>query len=246
MATGFATNLALANKEANQCYELRVYTAAEGKLEALNSRFRDHTCKLFEKHGMTNVGYWTPVENPQRKLYYILSYPDREARTKGWNGFIRDPEWQAAYKESEKEGRLAAKVESHIMHTSDLSPAIKISKPKAQRLFELRTYTATEGNLERLKKRFRDHTMRLMKKHGIAHYGYWELDSDNKDAKSTLIYIITHKSEEARTKSLNGFREDAAWKKAKEESEKEAGGALTTPDGVKSVLMVATDYSKTR
>ena len=70
------------DKPANdaRCYELRVYFANDGKLDALNKRFREHTCQLFEKHGMTNVGYWMPLENPERKLYYILSYPNRAAR----------------------------------------------------------------------------------------------------------------------------------------------------------------------
>src|SRR4029453_345490 len=43
-------------------FEMRAYYAAPGKLEDLQARFRDHTVKLFEKHGMTNVGYWVPVD----------------------------------------------------------------------------------------------------------------------------------------------------------------------------------------
>ena len=58
--------------EDTRCYELRVYTAAEGKLEALNARFRDHTCKLFEKHGLTNVGYWVPSDKSDNRLIYVL------------------------------------------------------------------------------------------------------------------------------------------------------------------------------
>src|ERR1043165_1768837 len=69
------------------CYELRIYHAAEGKLDALNARFRDHTMKLFEKHGITNVGYFTPLDNPDRLLYYFLTYPSREARDKSWKEF---------------------------------------------------------------------------------------------------------------------------------------------------------------
>src|ERR1043165_2758483 len=62
----------------NRCYELRTYYAAPGKLDALNARFRDHTMKIFEKHGMINVGYWTPVENPDNKLIYVLAFPSRD------------------------------------------------------------------------------------------------------------------------------------------------------------------------
>ena len=61
-------------------YEMRIYYAAPGKLEDLNARFRNHTMRIFAKHGMTNIGYWIPIENPENKLVYILSYPSREAR----------------------------------------------------------------------------------------------------------------------------------------------------------------------
>ena len=61
-----------------RCFELRIYTPAEGKLDALQSRFRDHTMKLFEKHGMTNIGYFTPLDESDKKLYYFLAYPSRD------------------------------------------------------------------------------------------------------------------------------------------------------------------------
>src|SRR5258706_8459959 len=90
---------ALAAEKDAALYEMRVYYAAEGKLDALNARFRDHTVKLFEKHGIANVGYWMPIENPDRKLVYILSHKDRPAATASWKAFVGDPEWQKAYKE---------------------------------------------------------------------------------------------------------------------------------------------------
>ena len=88
------------------CYELRVYHAAAGKLDALHERFRNHTCAFFTKQGMTNVGYWVPLENPDRKLYYILSYPNRAARDTSWKAFMDDADWKKAFAESEKNGRL--------------------------------------------------------------------------------------------------------------------------------------------
>ena len=75
----------------------RVYYAAPGKLEELNTRFRDHTCKLFEKHGIVNLGYWTPIDNPENKLIYILAYPSREARETSWKKLMADPDWQTAH-----------------------------------------------------------------------------------------------------------------------------------------------------
>src|SRR5947209_15484991 len=77
-------------------YEMRVYYAAPGKLDALNARFKDHTLKLFEKHGITNVAYFTPIDNKDSKLVYFLSYPSKEARDKSWKAFGADPDWKKA------------------------------------------------------------------------------------------------------------------------------------------------------
>lgn len=105
-------------------FELRTYTAAPGKMDALNARFRDHTCKLFVKHGMTNIGYWNP-EDPNeagKKLIYILAFPTQEAADKSWNAFRTDPEWRAVQKASEKDGRLVEKVERVYLKPTDYSP----------------------------------------------------------------------------------------------------------------------------
>lgn len=102
-------------------FEMRTYYAAEGKIDALNSRFRDHTNKLFQKHGMELVGYWQPVDK-QDVLVYILAYPSREAREKSWKDFAADPDWQAAHKASETNGKLVAKVDSVYMTPTDYSP----------------------------------------------------------------------------------------------------------------------------
>ena len=106
-------------------FEMRTYYAAEGKIDALNARFRNHTNKLFQKHGIELVGYWQPVdENNNQKgvLVYILAYPSREAREKSWKAFFADPDWQAAAKKSEENGKLVAKVESVYMTPTDYSP----------------------------------------------------------------------------------------------------------------------------
>ena len=80
-----------------RCYELRIYTAAKGKLEALNARFRDHTCKLFEKHGLTNVGYWVPADKSDNRLIYVISSPNRAAHAKSFKAFLNDPDWKKKY-----------------------------------------------------------------------------------------------------------------------------------------------------
>lgn len=228
-----------------RCYEMRTYYAAPGKLDALNARFRDHTCKLFEKHGMTNYGYWTPIENTDSKLVYVLSYPSKEAREASWKAFVADPDWIKAKDESEKNGKLVAKAESIFLQTTDFSPEVKVSTA-APRVFELRTYTTTTGNLDRLLARFRNHTTKLFEKHGMTNLPYWTLLPGQPGSDNTLIYFLAHKDVEASKASFAAFRANPDWIKAKEASEKEGGGSLTIPDGVKSVMMVPTDYSPTK
>jgi hypothetical protein len=224
-----------------EVYEMRVYYAAEGKLDALHARFRDHTMGLFEKHGIKNVGYFVPEgANPERKLVYFIKHASRDARTKSFRDFGSDPDWQKAAKESEKDGRLVTKIEESFLIPTDYSPTPKIEK-KGDRIFELRTYTTPEGKLENLNSRFRDHTLNLFKKHGMENIIYWTKMPDQKDANTTLVYLLAHKNKEARDKSFDAFRQDPDWVKAKTESEK--NGSLTVDQGVKSEILVPTDYS---
>ncbi|MEX2301723.1 MAG: NIPSNAP family protein [Bryobacterales bacterium] len=105
-------------------FELRIYHANPGKLDALNARFRNHTNKLFVKHGMELVGYWTPADGPeaQNTLVYILAYPSREAREASWKAFRDDPAWIKAKEESEKGGVLVEKVDAKFLNPTDYSP----------------------------------------------------------------------------------------------------------------------------
>jgi hypothetical protein len=107
-------------------FEMRIYTANPGKMSALHARFRDHTCKLFEKHGMQNIAYWqqTSGDNAENLLVYVLAYPSEDARKKSWDAFVNDPDWKKAKAESEKDGVLVAKVDSRFMKPTDYS-AIK-------------------------------------------------------------------------------------------------------------------------
>jgi len=109
----------------SRIFELRTYYAAPGKLEELHARFRNHTMKIFKKHGMEVVGFWGPTDKDkgsENMLVYVMAFPSREARDKAWRAFGADPDWQAARKESEKNGRLAEKVESVIMKATDYAP----------------------------------------------------------------------------------------------------------------------------
>lgn len=248
------TASALAANTDTRVFEMRTYYAAPGKLDALNARFRNHTVKLFEKHGITNIGYWMPIENPDNKLIYVLAYPTREARDVAWKEFQADPEWKSAQAASEVDGKLVAKVEQIFFTALDFSPDIKPSISTDGRVFELRTYTTPAGLLPNLHARFRDHTLALFAKHGMTNLFYWKLLPEQpKNANllgtpdTTLIYLLAHQSPEGAKASFDAFRADPAWVAARKASEEKAGGSLTVEkDGVKSVFLKATDYSPTR
>ena len=241
-----ATVTAFSAEPDTRVFEMRTYYAPAGKLDELHARFRDHTMALFEKHGITNIGYWVPIENTDNKLVYVLAYPSRAARDTSWKEFNADPDWQAAHKASEVNGKLVAKVEQLFMTATDFSPAIQPSKGTGERVFELRTYTTTPGNLPLLHARFRDHTIALFAKHGMTNLFYWQLLPDQVAAENTLVYLLAHASEDAAKASFAAFRADPDWVAVKKASEEKGGGSLTVPDGVKSVFLKATDYSPTR
>ena len=232
-----------------RCFEMRVYYAPEGKLDALHARFRDHTIKLFEKHGITNLGYFVPIgDNPERKLVYFLAYPSLDARNASWKAFMADPDWVKAYKASEANGKLVAKVESAYLSATDYSPLAKAEKI-GNRVFELRTYTTESGRLPNLNARFRDHTVALFAKHGMTNVAYWTPMADQKGAASppdkdnTLLYLLAHASQDAAKASFGNFGKDPDWQAARKASEEKAGGSLTAKGGVTSVFLVPTDYS---
>ena len=178
---------ASAAENGTRVFEMRTYYAAPGKLDDLNKRFREHTITLFAKHGMTNVGYWMPVENPENMLVYVLSYPSREAREASWKGFMADPDWKKAQTASEVNGKLVTKVAQVFMTATDFSPEGKLPAGQDGGIFELRTYTTTPGNLPLLHARFRDHTLGLFMKHGMTNLWYWQLAKDQPGADKTLI-----------------------------------------------------------
>jgi hypothetical protein len=127
MGACFTEESTAQEKGVSRVYELRTYTTEPGRLPALNKRFRDHTLKLFEKHGMKNEMYWTPTdpELAENTLIYIVSHESREAAKKSWAAFQADPEWQKAKAASEADGKIVAKVTTVFMQPTDYSPPAK-------------------------------------------------------------------------------------------------------------------------
>src|ERR1700759_5209742 len=121
-----ATRSATPATDSDRVFEIRTYTAEPGKLPDLLKRFRDHTCQLFEKHGMTNIGYWVPTDEPrsQNTLIYILAHKSRDAAKQSWKDFQADPDWIKVKDASEANGKIVTKVESIYAAPTDFS-AIK-------------------------------------------------------------------------------------------------------------------------
>ena len=109
-------------KSKERIYELRTYHVIPGRMPAMLKRFREHTTELFEKHGMENVGYWTPVgKEGESRLIYVLAHDDAEAAKKSWQGFRDDPDWHKARDASEEDGKIVEKVESVFLKPTDFS-----------------------------------------------------------------------------------------------------------------------------
>ena len=116
---------AAAMEPAGRVFEIRTYHTFPGRLDALHKRFREHTMKIFERHGMTNVAYWVPQDSPAKEatLIYVISHASREAAKTNWAEFGADPEWKKVSADSEADGgKIVEKVDSVFVDATDYSP----------------------------------------------------------------------------------------------------------------------------
>lgn len=105
-------------------FELRTYTATPGNLDNLHARFRNHTTRIFRKHGMEVVGYWSPTSEEEREdtLVYLLAHDSQDAANASWQAFIGDPEWSEVAEESNRNGQILGGIERKYMVATDYSP----------------------------------------------------------------------------------------------------------------------------
>ncbi|MFM1934956.1 MAG: hypothetical protein RL360_1837 [Bacteroidota bacterium] len=231
-----------AKKTDNRYFEMRIYYCHPGRLDALIQRFTNHTTKIFEKHGMTNVGYWIPTNNTENALYYILAYPSKAERDSSWKHFSSDPEWKTVSKKSEETGKIVAKVTSIFMNATDFSPKIKPSGGAVDQVFELRTYTQLPGRNPAILSRFRDHTMKIFKSHDIKNIAYFTTIEKDPAVQSKLVYLVAHPSEEAAKTNWGAFVNDPKWKQVSSDSEKD--GKII--EKIESIFMTPTSFSTIR
>jgi hypothetical protein len=243
----FAITLAsaafMSASEDSPVYELRTYTAAPGRLNDVLARFRDHTIGIFNRHGMTSVGYWVPQDvkdGAGEKLVYLLKHPSREQAVKNWAAFHADPEWLSVSKATDAHGKIVAHTESVFLAPADFSPDVGPgSGPGAPRIFELRIYTTPEGKLAALDTRFRFPERSYFVRHGMMEVGYFHPIDTAAGAGHTLVYMLAHASRDAATASWAGFRADPDWIALKAATEKD--GALTTK--VVSIFLTPAEFS---
>lgn len=235
----FAVN---AKKTDPRYFEMRIYYCHPGRLDALIQRFTNHTTKIFEKHGMTNVGYWIPTNNTENALYYILAYPSKADRDSSWKHFSSDPEWKTVSKKSEETGKIVAKVTSIFMNATDFSPKIKPSGGPVDQVFELRTYSQLPGRNPAILARFKDHTMKIFKSHDIKNIAYFTTIEKDPAIQSKLVYLVAHPSEEAAKANWGAFVNDPKWKQVSTDSEKD--GKII--EKIESIFMTPTSFSTIR
>lgn len=218
-------------------YELRIYKANEHRFEDLINRFREHTDRLFRKHGMEPVGYWIPTDGTakqKRTLVYVLKHPSRYDAYVNWGKFTRDREWERVLDQPIYKGLLSEEP-THVFMTetdysaSEFKAASNNIDDNAEGVYELRTYTTNPGKLPNLNTRFRDHTTRLFNKHGMKNIAYWTA-FDKPEIDNTLIYLVRHANREQADANWKAFASDPEWKKVAQESQVDGKFLANPPD----------------
>ena len=223
-------------------YELRIYAASERRHGHLIKRFREHTDRIFRRHGMQPVGYWIPIDGTarqKRRLVYILKHASRYAAYRSWNNFSTDGEWERVIEMPEFKGLLSDKPIRIFLTENDYSKMDALETYPSGGVFELRTYTTNPGKLGLLNQRFRDHTLRLFEKHGMTNIGYWT-PFDRPEVESTLIYLIRHVNRDQADANWKAFGQDPEWKKVARESQVDGRFLARSPE---RLYLKALDFS---
>jgi hypothetical protein len=255
-------------KSGGLLYELRSYVPEAGRQSDAIKLIENAGVSYMKKHNITLLGAWTPEDAADERVFTLVSHKDKAACDAAWSAFQNDSGWKEAIQKSAVDGKKPVKSFDRVfLIENDYSPALP-PQPVASRVYELRTYVATKGNLAALNARFRNHTLKLFEKHGMTNIAYWSaldgdsltcekllaatgplnsakggMDANTPAASNSLIYFIAHASRDAAKQSFDGFRKDPDWQKALKESEANAGGPLTVKDGVKSLFLKPTSFS---
>jgi hypothetical protein len=222
-------------------FELRTNHAAEGKLEALHERFRDHTIRLLARHGIECVGFWVPRDNGGSNLVVLHAYPSAAARTAAWERFAIDPEWRKLRVRTEADGKLVDQIDEVILTPTEFCPAVAAAADGRKRCYELRIVRG--GNPAAVAARYRDNVLPLLVRHGLTHVGTWTPAGGKMADSIALVSLVCCDSAEAHAKAVRSFRDDPFWSTVLTESD---AGWQSLQDGGDCLLLAATDYSSLR
>ena len=226
-------------------YELRIYQASEGRFQHLVKRFREHTDRIFKKHGLNALGYWIPTDGSvkkRRKFVYLLKHPSRYEAYRNWTNFFNDKEWERVMDKPEFQGLLSEKPTSIFLTPNDYSAPTKNEIAKPGGTFELRTYVVNPGKLPALNARFRKYTTSLFNRHGIHNVSY-STPFDRPDSNNTLVYLVHHADRKQADLNWEAFGRDPEWKKVARESQVN-GKLLARPP--ERLYLKALDFSPLR
>jgi hypothetical protein len=269
--TLLATSAMAQSKPAGLLYEFRSYVSEPGRQSDVLKLIASSGVEYMSKHNIKLVAAWTPEDPSDERVFTLLSHKDKASCDAAWTAFQNDGGWKEAVQKSVVNGKKPVQSFERIFLTeNDYSPELLV-KQVGNRVFELRTYIASKGNLAALNARFRNHTLKLFEKHGMTNIAYWSVrdgetltceklleavapigkaaskaDPNTPAAGNSLVYFISHASSQAAKQSFEQFAKDADWDKARKESEAKAGGSLTVANGVKSLFLKPTAFSPLR
>ncbi len=252
----------------SRVFELRTYSSEPGRQSDTLKLMSNEGLGYMKKHKLDVAGIFTPVDISDERVFMLVSHADKPSLDAAAAAMTNDDGWKEAVKKSEVDGKKPVKgIEKVILSVNDYSPKLEV-KEVGNRIFELRTYVTTKGNLSALNSRFRNHTLGLFAKHGMTNILYCSVRSGEttncgqllkalspigKDAAevdlslpatgNALVYFLAHASTEAAASSFGKFREDQDWIKARQASETAAGGSLTVGGGVKSLFLKPVGFS---
>jgi hypothetical protein len=262
-------SISLAQSNAKPLYELRSYVSEPGRQGDVLKLISEGGVPYMAKHKIQLVGAWVPTEASDERVITLVSHKDKAGSDAAWAAFQGDEGWKEVLQKSTVDGKKPVKSFDRVFLTeNDYSLPLEV-KNVGGRVFELRTYVTTPGNLAGLNARFRNHTVKLFEKHGMNNLIYWsvlegekttctklldalsapgqpqaEMADDLPATGNSLVYFLTHASQDAAKKSFDTFRKDADWDKARKESEAAAGGkSLTVNGGVRSLFLKPADFS---
>lgn len=260
---------AISQDSSSTIYELRSYVSEPGRQADVLKLIEGGGMTFMKKHQLNLVAAWVPADVKDERVFTLVSHQSKASCDASWTAFQNDSAWKEVVQKSVVDGKKPVKsIERVFLSVNDYSPSLNM-KPAGERVFELRTYIASKGNLAGLNARFRNHTLKLFEKHGMTNIMYWsalegepltcgklleavspigkadaKIDVNAPAAGNSLIYFIAHASEEAAKESFGKFRVDPVWEKVRSESEANAGGmSLTAEGGVKSLFLKATSFS---